>query len=104
MVALTRELKALALAYYVYYRVAQPARARPLVEGIQAAVENRTGVTGRLRCKRDDPSTWMEIYEDVTDGASFEACLAEAVQACEFSGALSPGSRRHMECFEYPCA
>lgn len=104
MVALAWELKALALAYYIYYRVAQPARARPLVECIQAAVETRTGVTGRLRCKRDDPSTWMEIYEDVTDGARFEACLAEAVQGCEFGAALSPGSKRHMECFEYPCA
>ena len=94
----------MAWSYYIYYRIAQPALARPLVERIQAAVKAGTGITGRLRYKRDDPLTWMEIYEDVTDGASFEDCLAEAVQGCDFGALMGTGSKRHMECFEYPCA
>ena len=33
------------------------------------------GVTGRWMRRRDDPSTYMEVYEGVTDEPGFEALL-----------------------------
>ena len=91
------------LSYYIYYRVAQPAQAHALVLQIQAALKTKTGIDGRLLRKRDDPSTWMEIYEGVGDFDGFEQCLAAAVQATNFADVLVSGVR-HMECFEDSCA
>ena len=92
------------LSYYIYYRVAQPAQAQTLVRHIHAALKARTGIDGRLLRKRDDPSTWMEIYEGVSEIDAFEQCLAAAVQAANFAGVLVTGGERHMECFEDSCA
>ena len=36
------------------------------------------GVTGRWMRRRDDPSTYMEVYEGVKDEAGFEALLERA--------------------------
>ena len=39
---------------------------------------SRAGVHGRhrrARARRDDPSTYMEVYEEVKDAAAFEALL-----------------------------
>ena len=92
------------VSYYIYYRVAEPAQAQTLVRHIQAALKTRTGIVGRLLRKRDDPSTWMEIYEGVAEAGAFEQCLAAAVQATNFPGVLVIGGARHMECFEDSCA
>lgn len=97
-------MKRLPRSYYIYYRVAHPAQARTQVRHIQAAVMSKTGIGGRLLSKRDDPSTWMEIYEDVGDSDAFEQCLAAAVQAANFATVLEPRGERHMECFEASCA
>jgi hypothetical protein len=63
--------------YYVYYRVD-----KERVEGLRLSVhrlfkviEKETGVLGRWMRRRDDPSTYMEVYEGVRDGAAFEALL-----------------------------
>ena len=93
-------LKRLALSYYIYYRVARPAQAQTLVRQIQAELKTRYSVVGRLVRKRDDATTWMEIYEGVRDAAAFEHCLALSVQAAHFQNVLEPASARHMECFE----
>ena len=93
-------LKLLALSYYIYYRVARPAQAQTLVRQIQAELKTRYSVVGRLVRKRDDATTWMEIYEGVQDAAAFEHYLALSVQAAHFENVLEPGSARHMECFE----
>ena len=64
-------------SYYVYYRIA-PDRAAGLrkdVERLFDLVEASTGVRGRWMRRRDDPGTYMEIYENVADGAAFEALL-----------------------------
>ena len=63
--------------YYVYYKVPpeQVARLRALVQALFAAVEKQCGVRGRWMHRRDDPSTYMEVYENVTDEAAFEALL-----------------------------
>jgi len=64
-------------SYYVYYRIA-PDRAvglRKDVERLFDLVEASTGVRGRWMRRRDDPGTYMEIYENIADGAVFEALL-----------------------------
>ena len=90
----------MALSYYIYYRVAKPAQAQASVREIQIALKNRCSITGRLVRKRDDSSTWMEIYEGVRDAVGFEHHLALAVQAAHFDNVMEAGSARHMECFE----
>jgi hypothetical protein len=93
-------IEPLALSYYIYYRVAQPVRAQSLVRDIQSAVKSRSGIAGRLLRKRDDPATWMEIYEGVDDAPHFEQNLVSVVQAADFASVMEPGGTRHMECFE----
>jgi uncharacterized protein DUF4936 len=89
------------LSYYVYYRVpAENAeRARKAVGAIQRELSGTTGVAGRLLRRRDDASTWMEIYENVQDGARFEAQLAGLVERHALSALLAPGSSRKHEVF-----
>ena len=38
-------------------------------------VKQKFGVHGRWMRRRDDPSTYMEVYEGVKDGAAFEALM-----------------------------
>jgi hypothetical protein len=38
-------------------------------------IEKQCRVRGRWMHRRDDPTTYMEVYEDVADGAAFEALL-----------------------------
>jgi Domain of unknown function (DUF4936) len=81
-------------SYYVYYRV-DPGRVPALREQIGAilrTVEQATGVRGRWMRRRDEPSTYMEVYEDVADERGFEAVLARE------SAAL--GLERHVERFQ----
>ncbi len=94
----------MAFSYYIYYRVANADLAKAIVATMQASVQRATGIAGRVLLKRDDPSTWMEVYERVGDPEAFERCLAEAVLAHGFGKLLQPGSRRHVECFEEACA
>jgi len=64
--------------YYVYYRV-EPARVvalRAEIESLFAAVQGKTGIRGRWLRRRDDPSTYMEVYEAVEDETAFEMVLA----------------------------
>jgi quinol monooxygenase YgiN len=79
--------------YYVYYKVPPdniPAL-RPKVQALLEAVREACGVRGRWMHRRDDPSTYMEVYEDVKDEAAFEALL-------EREGAQL-GVQRHVERF-----
>jgi uncharacterized protein DUF4936 len=94
----------LALCYYVYYRVAQPQQAGIAVRSMQSQLLVRSGVRGRLLSKRDEPGMWMEVYEGVNDAPAFEAELDRLIGAMKLEGFLEPGSRRHTECFEEPCA
>jgi len=65
------------LNYYVYYKVApeRVAEVRSLVQSLFAEIESQCGVHGRWMRRRDDPSTYMEVYEGVQDEAAFEALL-----------------------------
>ena len=63
--------------YYVYYKI-EPERLAPLralVEALFQELEKQTGVRGRWMHRRDDPLTYMEVYEGVKDEKAFEALL-----------------------------
>ena len=66
--------------YYVYYKVdpQRLAELRPQVASLFALIERECGVRGRWMHRRDDPTTYMEVYEDIADAAAFEALLARA--------------------------
>ena len=55
-----------------------PARLAELRAGVErlfAAIERECGVRGRWMHRRDDPTTYMEVYEDVKDAARFDTVL-----------------------------
>ena len=89
------------LSFYIYYRVpAQNAeRARAVVRELQRELAGSAGISGRLLRRRDDETTWMEIYENVQDGARFEAELAKLVERRGLAALLVPGSSRKQEVF-----
>lgn len=64
--------------YYVYYRVDSDRVSvlRPQVERLFEQVQKQFGVRGRWMRRRDDPATYMEVYEGVADDAAFDALLA----------------------------
>jgi hypothetical protein len=69
------------LNYYVYYKIdqAELAALRALVDAMFQRIEKQTGVRGRWMHRRDDPLTYMEVYEGVSDEEAdlraFEALL-----------------------------
>jgi hypothetical protein len=89
------------LDFYIYYRVpAQNAeRARAAVNALQRDLSDITGIGGRLLRRRDDETTWMEIYENVADAARFEADIAKLVERHGLAALLVPGSSRKQEVF-----
>jgi len=68
------------LNYYVYYKVTpeQLEQVRPQVEDLFQQAKLQFAVTGRWMRRRDDPATYMEVYEAVRDEAGFEALLERA--------------------------
>jgi hypothetical protein len=65
------------LNYYVYYKVdsARLPGLRVSVEQLFKAVKAQFNIQGRWMRRRDDPSTYMEVYEGVTDPEAFEALM-----------------------------
>jgi hypothetical protein len=57
------------------------------------------GIAGRLLRRRDDESTWMEIYDNVADTERFEAELALLVERHGLAAMLAAGSARKQEIF-----
>ena len=55
--------------------LARLAQLRAAVERLFSIVERECGVRGRWMHRRDDPTTYMEVYEDVKDTAGFERVL-----------------------------
>ena len=69
--------------FYVYYRVEDrnvEAVARS-VESLFRTVKEKTRIEGKWLRRRDDPSTYMEVYEGVADGKAFEALLERETAA-----------------------
>ena len=79
--------------YYVYYKLdpqGLPA-VRSRVSELFEKIERQFGVRGRWMRRRDDPTTYMEVYENVADDQAFEALLARE--------AASLGLERRVERF-----
>ena len=89
------------LSYYIYYRVPaeNAARARAAVGAMQRELSEIAGIGGRLLRRRDDETTWMEIYENVADAERFEAELGGLVERHGLRALLAPGSARKREIF-----
>lgn len=86
------------LQYYVYYKF-DPARIeelRAVVQALFRAVHEATGIQGQWQQRRDDPTTFMEIYADVPDTPAFERVLAQSLDA---SGFARLGIKRVTEIF-----
>ena len=69
--------------YYVYYKLdaARLESATAFVDALFKIVKKEFNVHGRWMRRRDDASTYMEVYEGVKDGAAFEALMqAEGVK------------------------
>lgn len=85
---------------YVYYKV--PASKSQIVRRALAAlieaVEQATGIRGRLMRRRDQADTWMEVYEGIADEAGFETALQAAVMSSGVLQLLEQGAR-HTERF-----
>lgn len=88
--------------YYIWYRIhGDAAQVRHAVDAMLADVYLRAGVQGRVLVGRDDPRTWMEIYEHVADTQLFERELTGAV-ARHGTAAYAERHERHTEAFVAP--
>ena len=63
--------------YYVYYKVeaGRVPFVGSFVNELFEKIEQQFGIRGRWMRRRDDPSTYMEVYEGVKDAQAFEALL-----------------------------
>ena len=63
--------------YYVYYRVdaARAVTLRTDIEKLLKRIQEQSGILGSWMHRRDDPSTYMEVYEGVADDKAFDALL-----------------------------
>ena len=91
----------MSVSLFVYYRIAgaPDSTVRERIDAIHADVFAATGVQGRLLRRRDDPTTWMEIYEAVPDVEPFERVLDAALARHGFASLLAEGTVRHTERF-----
>lgn len=85
--------------YYIYYRVNEQnaAETEQLVRSMQARLACRSGISGRLLKKRDEPALWMEVYEKVANPERFEHLLNQAVDELDLD--MFMDSPRKLECF-----
>lgn len=87
--------------FYIYYRIAPDFadEAKLAIRELQAHLAKDSGIQGRLLFKHDDPTLWMEIYEQVTDAQAFEKSLTTALNLLQIEKWLKQGSVRQMEQF-----
>ncbi|MEO5699758.1 MAG: DUF4936 family protein [Casimicrobiaceae bacterium] len=100
-----------AATVYVYYRVTGAgaesatiadsdtvATVATVVATLLRDVEHATGIAGSLMRRRDDATTWMEVFAPVTDVDGFLLALA-GCEARAGIAALVEDGRRRRECF-----
>lgn len=90
--------------YYIYYRI-ESGSEQALTEALgsmQASLQAATGVPGRFRRRLDDPHTWMEIYEGVSNQRLFELELGCHVKQYGLETHLAEPAVRHLERFRAP--
>jgi hypothetical protein len=84
--------------YCIWYRIrGDPAKARAAANELLREVALHAGATGRLLVRRDDPSTWMELFENVVDTTRFDAVLESATPRCGIEDCID--GARHVERF-----
>jgi hypothetical protein len=85
-------------SFYIWYRVERDElETASVIRGMMARLACRTGITGRLLKKHDEPRLWMEVYEGVSDRERFQARLIQTVD--ELDVAMFIDGTRHAECF-----
>jgi hypothetical protein len=84
---------------YVYYKAPPSPEVADRVRAMQSDLAARSGIQGRLMRRRDQPETWMEIYEAVGAFETFEPLLEDAVARHALGDLVLPGQRRHAERF-----
>ncbi len=91
--------------YYIYYpvRIGLEGDLARVLYNAQADLQARTGISGRVLRKADDPWTWMEIYENVADVAAFDTALEDVIERHGLLRFVDEGACRHTERF-VPCA
>jgi hypothetical protein len=81
--------------YYVWYRVeGDVIAARAAVDALLRDIYATVAVQGRLLVRRDDPRTWMEVYENVTAPGRFEEALTAAALRRDVARFAQGGNRR----------
>lgn len=86
------------VSYFVWYRVQRDDHdTETTIRSMMTRLACRTGVSGRLMKKRDEPRLWMETYSDVTDSVTFEHLLQQAVD--EYDVDMFIDGKRCTECF-----
>lgn len=91
----------MSISVYVYYKVdpEQLGGLRHAVEQLFSAVERNAGVRGHWQRRRDEPTTYMEVYPQVHDLSRFETLLASECERLGVERYLAPGGARRTEIF-----
>ena len=85
--------------FFVWYRASGDASAvRAAADDMMADIAARTGIVGRLLVRRNEPGTWMEVYEGVPDADVFERELTAALARHDLVRVAGLGVR-HVEAF-----
>jgi hypothetical protein len=85
-------------SYFIWYRVNRDDHdTETVIHGMMSRLACRSGVTGKLLKKRDQPGLWMEVYDEVGDAEPFERLLRQAVD--EFDVEMFIDGPRCTECF-----
>ncbi len=87
--------------YYVYYRVdaGQIGFLQVEIRKLFEEIQRQTGISGRWMRRRDDPLTFMEIYEGVKDDTAFDALLERECERLGLQRFLAAGAARRREIF-----
>ena len=76
-----------AVHYYVYYKF-DPQRIeelRAVIDMLLREIHAASGVQGVWQRRRDDPSTFMEVYSSVPDADAFDCTLEAALAKVGFA-------------------
>lgn len=87
--------------YYVYYRIdaARLDALRSSVQELFKIIERETGVRGKWLRRRDEPTTYMEVYEGVRNDQAFEALIERECERLGLPRHLAGGAARRREIF-----
>jgi hypothetical protein len=87
---------------YIYYRIdpAQTETAARAVDALLAMLAPQCSTPPHRLTRCDDPELWMEVYEGISDFASFARQIEEVTRALGCHGFIE--GERHLESFCVP--